>query len=59
MFGWLRRDPVKDLQRQYERKMAEAMQLQRHGDIPQFATVHAEAQVLLAQLEEARKAANP
>ena len=51
MFSWFRRDPTQALRRRYEAKMQEAMTLQRHGDIPRFAEVHAEAMALLAELE--------
>lgn len=54
MFRWLRADPSKELQRRYEARMADAMRLQRAGDIPRFAEVHAEAQELLAQLDALR-----
>lgn len=54
MFGWFKRDPVAALQQRYERLMREAMELQRHGDIPAFAVKDAEAREVLAELEAAR-----
>lgn len=53
MFGLWKQDPVKSLRRRYEAKMAEAMQLQRAGDIPAYATAHAEAAALYEELQVA------
>lgn len=37
MFGIFKKDPVKKLQKQYEKVLEEATQLQRNGDIKSYA----------------------
>jgi hypothetical protein len=44
-------DPKKKLQKQYEAMMAEAMELQRSGKIPEFAKKTAEAQEIYNKIE--------
>lgn len=53
MFGWFKRDPIAALRASYEARMAEAMNAQRKGDIKGYATLSAEAEALLEQLEAA------
>lgn len=52
MFGWLRPDPRKALQKRYEALMKEAQALQRKGDIPAFAIKDAEARAVYAEIEK-------
>ena len=51
MFGIFKKDPVKKLRKQYERKLTEAMQAQRSGDIKRYSELTAESETLLAKLE--------
>jgi|SaaInlStandDraft_1057018.scaffolds.fasta_scaffold13812_2 hypothetical protein len=44
-------NPRKKLQKRYEAAMAEAMELQRSGKIPEFAKKTAEAEAILKELE--------
>lgn len=43
MFGFKKKDPAARLRREYERLMAEAVELQRRGDIKGFAAKTQEA----------------
>ena len=59
MFGWLKKDPTRALQKAYEQKQKEARDAQRGGDIPRFAKLTKEADALFEELEQAkREAAN-
>ncbi|NGO90118.1 DUF6435 family protein [Vreelandella stevensii] len=50
MFGLFKRDPKKKLQQDYERKLTEAMQASRNGDMRANATLTAEAEALLQEI---------
>ena len=52
MFGWFKKDPVKELTKRYEAKREEAMNLQRGGDIQAFARATKEAEALYDELEQ-------
>jgi hypothetical protein len=51
MLGWLKRDPKKKLEAEYARRLQEARDLQRKGDIKGYAAVSAEADNLSRQLD--------
>lgn len=51
MFGLFNNDPNKKLKKQYEKLMAEAMLLQRKGDIKGYAKKMAEAETVNKQIE--------
>lgn len=51
LFG--RKDPLDDLRRAYERKLEQARDTQRQGDIQGFAALTAEAEELGRRYEEA------
>ncbi len=55
MFGFLKRDPVEKLRREYMKKMKEARDLQRSGKIPELARKTAEAEVIRLQMEALEK----
>ena len=59
MFGFRKKDPVARIRKEYEACMAEAIQLQRRGDIRGFAAKSAEADELEKKLVEAENAAGP
>ncbi len=54
MFGLFKKDPVKNLQKQYQKLMEEAMQLQRNGDLKGYALKIAEAEEILKKLDALR-----
>ncbi|MEM8933868.1 MAG: DUF6435 family protein [Acidobacteriota bacterium] len=51
MFGFLRPDPKKRLEKQYMKLMEEARDLQRRGDMPAFAEKSAEAEAIGRQMD--------
>ena len=51
MFGFKKKDPRAKLQKQYEALTAQAVELQRNGDIRGFAAKTAEAKVIEEQLD--------
>ena len=52
MLSWFRKDPVKDLQRKYEKLLVEARDLQRKGDIVGFAEKSSAAEEVLQEIDE-------
>ena len=50
MFGLFKKDPAKKLQKQYEKLLFDAMQLQRKGDIMGYSMTTQEAQKIRDQL---------
>ena len=50
MFGWMKRDPQKQLRKQYHAKLEEALQAQRNGNIRQYSFLTAEAEKLREKL---------
>lgn len=54
MFGLFKKDPAKALQQQYQKLMEEAMQLQRNGDLKNYALKIAEAEAIMKKLEALR-----
>jgi len=52
MFGWLKKDPAKALDKQISRKHQEAMQLQRNGKLREYGALMKE----IEGLEEERVA---
>ena len=52
MLNWLRKDPAAKLQKQYERLLVEARDLQRNGDIVGYADKMAESERVLKQLDD-------
>lgn len=54
MFGLFKKDPVKQLEKEYSRLLEEAMALQRGGDIKGYAAKSAEAEEVMQRIEEMR-----
>lgn len=54
---WQKKNTGEKLQKAYAKKMQEAMQAQRSGDIQKYAELNAEADAILAQMpkEPARR----
>ncbi len=50
MFGFLKKDPIKNLQRKYKKLMEEAMHIQRSGDLKLYATKMEEADRLAQEI---------
>lgn len=50
MFGLFRRDPLAKLQKEYERKLAQAMQCQRNGDIRNYSLLTEEAEAIYSDI---------
>ena len=57
MFGWLKTNPIKKLEKDYQAKLKEAMESQRNGNIRGYAELTAEAEALYQQLESLRQQA--
>lgn len=57
MFGLFKRDPIKNLRAQYERKLVEAREAQRNGNIALFAALTEESERIAADIDrlEARR----
>ena len=52
VFKWFRRDGAKKLRKRYLRKLEEALQAQRNGNIREYAALTAQAEVLREELEK-------
>lgn len=52
MFGFLKANPEKKLQVQYEKLLEKGMQLQRKGDIKGYAMITAEAEKIREAIEQ-------
>ena len=50
MFGLFKKDPVKQLEKDYSRLLSEAMALQRGGDIKGYAAKSAEAEAVMDKI---------
>lgn len=59
MFGWLKSDPKKKLERRYDKLLEEAMQLQRAGKIPEYAMKVDEAEAVRAEIDALKAAPTP
>ena len=55
MFNLFRKDPNKQLEKEYQKLLEEAMQLQRKGDIKAYAKKMDEAEQVLKLIEENKK----
>lgn len=51
MLSWFRKDPKKALEQEYAKKLEQARDLQRKGDIRGFADVTTEAEAILAKID--------
>ena len=57
MFKLFRTDPTKKLEKQYARKLEEARDAQRRGQIPLYATLSAEAEEIGQRLDALKQSA--
>ncbi len=51
MFGLFKKDPLKKLEKEHQKLLEEAMQLQRGGDIKGYAAKMAEAEAKEKEIE--------
>ncbi len=52
MFGLFKKDPTKKLEKEHQKLLKEAMELQRSGDIKGYAAKIAEAETLEKKIAE-------
>ena len=55
MFKFFKKDPVKQLEKNYQKLLEEAMELQRSGDIKNYALKMEEAEKVEKQIDELLK----
>lgn len=55
MFDFLKKDTTKSLQKAYEKKLTEAQQAQRNGDIRSYSMLSEEAEKLYKMLQAAQE----
>lgn len=58
MFSFFKKDPLKELNKQYLQKLEEAMHAQRNGDIRTYSMLTSEAEEYLKQIEVLEKQQN-
>lgn len=51
MFGWFKRDPVKALKAKYAKKLEEARDAQRNGNLALYGALTEEAEHIDAEIE--------
>lgn len=51
MFGWLKSDPLKKLQKQHADILGRAVEFQRKGDLKTYSEMMAEAEKLEKQMD--------
>jgi len=56
VLGWLRRSPLKKMQREHELILTRAFEAQRNGDIRQYSLLTAEAEALREKIEALKPA---
>jgi hypothetical protein len=52
MFGLFKKDPVKKLEKEYQLLMAEAMVIQRSGDLKHYARLIEESETIQMKIQE-------
>ena len=57
MFGWLKKNPIEALEKQYSDQLIVARDFQRKGDLRQFAVETAKAEKLLNRIEQLKSEA--
>lgn len=51
MFSFFKKDPLKELNKQYMQKLEKAMHAQRNGDIRSYSMLTSEAEDILRKIE--------
>ena len=52
MFGMFKKNPIANLEKQYAKKLEEARDQQRYGDVVAASRLTAEAETILAQIQQ-------
>ena len=55
MFSLLKTDPIKRLEKEVQKKMAQAVELQRNGKIKEFAQITEEIEALQKSIDTQRQ----
>ena len=55
MFGLFKKDPVKKLQKEYERLLEQSMHAQRNGKIELYGQLYEQASKINEQIEQIKK----
>ncbi len=58
MFGWFKKDPVKEMEKKIAAKYTQSVQLQRNGKIAEYGEMMLEIEQLEAELAQLREAAS-
>lgn len=56
MFGLFKKDPAKKLEKEYERLMERARDMQRSGDLRAYAVLIEESETILSKIEALKNA---
>lgn len=56
MFGFFKKDPIKQLEKEYYTMLEKARDVQRSGDIKQYATIMAESEEVLKKIDTLKAA---
>lgn len=59
MFKLFRRDPLEKLEKQYAKKLEEALAAQRGGKMPRYAELTAEAEAIREKIDAQRADSGP
>ncbi len=55
MFGFFKKDPIKALEKKYQKKLEEARDIQRSGDVKAAALLYEEAEEIGKELQKLAK----
>lgn len=55
MFGFSKKDPVKNLEKEYYQLLEQARDKQRNGDIKGYALIIEKSELVLSEIERLRK----
>ncbi len=58
MFGLFKKNPLKDLEKQYAKKLEEAMNAQRNGKMDVYAKLSTEAEEIGKKMDELKLSKN-
>jgi len=56
VFSFFKKDPIKNLNKQYFQKLENAMHAQRNGDIKSYSMITAEAETIRVEIERIENA---
>lgn len=56
MFGLFKKDPIKKLEKEYQRLMERARDVQRSGDLKAYAVLIEESEAIMDKIEALNKA---